>query len=161
MLVRNYRVPSDSKSNIYTITANFSAGSMSIDWIGTYENGAITETSYTSNNLSPLTAQEQIRDAAMNYLKTNHNEVAVYMQDLSWTGGMVDQGMQIGSSKYSYESFGWNVTMQYPIVQNPIYTITINYVSSVSQVHPAQNIVAWAGTWQNGTITETSYTFTP
>jgi hypothetical protein len=49
---------------------------------------------------------------------------------------------------------GWNVTIQYPIIPNPIYTITIDYTTT-------QHIVIWEGTWQNGTIEEANYSFTP
>ncbi|NLE03334.1 MAG: hypothetical protein GX638_00835 [Crenarchaeota archaeon] len=146
---------------IYTITANLSMGNMTINWVGTYENETITETSYESNNIPALTVQEQIRDEVMQYIKTNHNETEVYMQDLTWTGGVVDQGMLVGSSMYNYQSLGWNVTMQYPVTFNPVYTITINYYSPTSQVTPPQYIISWNGTWQSGTITETSYDFTP
>ena len=103
---------------------------MSIDWIGTY-NGV---TSNTSNIYRP-SAQEQIRDAAMNYLKTNHNSSCLY-QDLSWTGRMVDEHanrlIKVFIRKY------WNDNaISYST--KSIYTITINYVSSVSQVRSTEH----------------------
>jgi len=146
---------------IYKVNASYTDGDTMVTWEGTAQGPTVTETSYNSTGLVVLTIQEQVRDAVMNYIKTNHNETAVHMQDLSWTGGIVDQGMLVGSSKYNYESFGWNMTMQYPVVLDPIYTITVNYYSLLSQVSPAQNIIAWSGTWQNGTITEDNYSFTP
>jgi hypothetical protein len=77
------------------------------------------------------------------------------MQNLNWTGGNTTPVGIVGGGTYSYISDGWNVTMQFPVVPNTIYTITANYTT------PTQTIVAWQGTWQNGTITETSYKFTP
>jgi outer membrane protein assembly factor BamA len=83
------------------------------------------------------------------------------MQNFMWTGGMMSSGMMVGSSTYSYQSNGGNVTMQYPITLNPRYTITANYTSLVSEVFPPRNMIMWSGTWQNGTIAETGYSFTP
>jgi hypothetical protein len=51
--------------------------------------------------------------------------------------------------------------MQYPITLNPIYTITANYTSLISEVFPPRNMIMWSGTWQNETITETGYSFNP
>jgi hypothetical protein len=144
----------------YTVAANYSAGSISVTWEGTYKDGVVTATWYLPTNLlTPLSAQEQARDAAMTYIKTNHNEIAPYMQSFTWTGGRTTPAMILGAETYSYQSFGWNVTIQYAVVLNPLYAINATYTSPVSQITPGQVTVAWQGTWQNGTITETSYTF--
>ena len=95
--------------------------------------------------------QEQVRDEAMNYTEANHTETTPYMKNLSWTGGDVTPSGIVGASTYTYLSLGWNVTMQYPIVPDPIYTVTADYNSSGISI-------TWKGTWQNNTITETSYT---
>lgn len=101
---------------------------------------------------SPQTSiQEQARDEVMNYAEANHAETASYMQNLSWTGGDVTPSGIVGASTFTYQSLGWNVTMQYPVVPNPIYTVTADYNSSGISI-------TWKGTWQNSTITETSYT---
>jgi hypothetical protein len=101
---------------------------------------------------SPQTSiQEQTRDEVMNYVKANHAETTRYMQNLSWTGGSGTTSGIVGASTYTYLSIGWNVTMQYPVVLNPIYTVTADYNSSGISI-------TWKGTWQNNTITETSYT---
>ena len=120
-----------------------------------------TPTSITTptpdSSATPVTlTEEQVRDATMTYIKTSHNETASYVQTFAWTGGRVDTGF-LGAELYSYQSQGWNVTLQYPVVPNPIYTVTADYISPVSQVTPAEKIVTWLGTWQNGTISETSY----
>ena len=148
----------------YTVTANYSSGYASVAWQGTYQDQTFTETSYISNinNLpTQLSIQEQVRDAIMVYIEANHNETAQYMQNLNWTGGRATPAMIVGSETYIYQTIGWNVTMQYPVVLDPIYTVTAKYTSPVSQITPEQLIVDWQGTWQNGTIIETSYTFNP
>ncbi|MCW4010114.1 MAG: zinc-ribbon domain-containing protein [Candidatus Bathyarchaeota archaeon] len=100
--------------------------------------------------------QEQIRDAAMTYIKTNHPETAQFMDNLSWTGGRVDRGMIVGSELYTYLSGGWNFTMTYPVIPNPIYSITADYQTQETGI-PYR--VIWEGTWQNSTITEKNYVF--
>jgi hypothetical protein len=146
---------------IYTITANYSATDILISWEGTCENRTMRETNYTFSDTRGFSTQERVREAVMDYIKTNHVETAPYMQTLMWTGARMPQGMILGSETYTYESYGWNVTMRYPVYPNPIYTITVSYISLISQITPQKDIIAWQGTWQNGTITETNYTFTP
>jgi hypothetical protein len=98
----------------------------------------------------------------MIYLKNNHNETAQFMQNLSyghnlnWTGGRVDRGLIVGAELYTYISGGWNVTMTYPVIPNPIYTLTVDY-SSPSLGIPYR--VIWTGTWQDGVVIETSSQF--
>jgi hypothetical protein len=94
--------------------------------------------------------QEQVRDATMTYVRINHPETAQCMKSLSWTGGNITPKGVVGGATYSCTSDGWNVTMQYPVVPNALYSITANYVAPSAHV-------ACQGTWQNGTITETSY----
>jgi hypothetical protein len=47
------------------------------------------------------------------------------------------------------------VTIQYPVVLNPIYTVNATYSSPANVGNP----ITWQGTLQNGTVTETAYTF--
>ncbi len=114
---------------------------------------------------TPMTQpQVQARDDAMLYIRTHHIETAQFITSLLWEGGRIDTGL-LGSEKYIYTNLksiigGWSVTIQYPIVLNPIYTINVTYTSPVSQITPEQAIIAWQGTWQNGNINETSYTNT-
>jgi hypothetical protein len=142
---------------IYTITANYSqTGVLSpkyVTWTGTGQSATIVENSYDSNLLS---TQEQARNDVMAYIKAAHNETAQFMQDLSWTGGRVDQGLLVGSDLYTYISGGWNVTMRNPVVPNPIYTVTADYKAPGTGI-PYR--VIWEGTWQNGIITEIVYAF--
>ncbi len=105
---------------------------------------------------------EQVRDMTMAYIKAHHNETAQYMQSFSWTGGDITPEGLVGGQWYSYQSAGWNITIQYPVALPPgaitIYSVTANYTS---QVTPGEVIVSWQGTLQNGIITETAYTFNP
>ena len=100
-----------------------------------------------------VTGQEQVRDAAMSYIQTNHPQTAQLMTNLAWTGGRQVTGL-VGAETYSYNSTDWAVIIEYPVVPNPIYTINATYSS-------ADLAVAWQGTYQNGSITEANYTYTP
>ena len=143
----------------YTITANYSDGTCIFDWTGTYHNGVMTQTSSSDTGAQTMLTQEQIRDLTMQYLMAYHNQTTQYMHGLSWTGGHMNMGMMVGSETYSYQSSGWNVTMQYPVVPTPIYTITAEYTPM--EMHSTDYMVTWQGTLQNGTITQTNYTYHP
>ncbi len=112
-----------------------------------------------ANQANPLMPQtlppEQIRDQIINHIRISHPETASLMSSLNWMGGRQDTGL-VGAETYIYNSTsGWNVTIQYPVVPNPIYAINATYTS-------ANMSVDWYGTIEsNGIITETSYTHTP
>jgi hypothetical protein len=99
--------------------------------------------------------QEKVRDHIMLYIKTNHPETAQFIRDLIWSGGEVPLNL-VGSSTYSYYSNGWNLTMTYPVVQNPIYKVIADYSAPHTGI-PYR--VIWEGTWQLETIKENNYTF--
>jgi hypothetical protein len=107
-----------------------------------------------------LSTQEQVREDAMAYIKTNHPETEQFMGNLEWTGGKVTSEGLLGAEKYTYTSQGWNVTISYPVVLNPIYTVIADYSATAenSGVSIPYRVV-WEGKWDNGTITETSYDF--
>lgn len=130
-------------------------GDGGFSWIGTCIDDVITETSCNLPADTTLT-QEQARDLTLQYINAYHNETLLYMHDLSWMGGRMNQGMMVGSETYSYQSTGWNVTMQYPVVPNPIYNITADY--TLTGDTPA---MMWQGTLQNGAITQTNYSYHP
>jgi hypothetical protein len=100
---------------------------------------------------------EQICDAVMCYIETNHPETAQFMDDLVWAGGREDTGL-LGAETYNFESQGWKVTISYPVVANPIYDITANY-SVPSGMISIPYAVIWEGTWEKGTVTETNFVF--
>jgi|GEM_PF-676766 len=142
---------------LYSVNASFWEDDVIIEWQGTYQDGVITETSFIE-----FLSQSMIRDAVMAYIRTNHGETALYMQGLNWTGGRVDTGL-LGAEKYVYETAHgaiggqwWTIEIAYPVVPNPIYTVKANYTQTgVSS--PCS--ITWEGTWQNGAIAETNYTF--
>lgn len=100
------------------------------------------------------TVQEQVRDAAIAYIQTNHTEAAQFLTDLSWSGGRATAEGLLGAETYIYTSGGWNVTIKYPVIPNPVYTINATYTSG-------NTAIDWQGTYENDVITETSYTYTP
>ena len=95
----------------------------------------------------------------MQYLTAYHNQTVPYMHGLSWTGGRMTPMGMMGSETYIYQSSGWNVTMQYPVVPNTVYTIMAQYTPM--NVYSGAVLITWRGTLQNGTITETAYNFNP
>lgn len=118
---------------------------------------------YTNNPLNPVatptptpeaSAQEQARDGAINYIQTNHADTAPLFASLSWTGGRTTPESIVGAETYTYTSGSWTLTVQYPVIPNPVYTINATYTSGTTAVD-------WQGTYENSTITETSYTYTP
>ncbi len=118
--------------------------------------GGIIYVTNQPNQSTPETPPtEQIRNQIIDNIKTNHPETAPTMSNLNWAGGRQDTGL-VGAETYVYNSTnGWTVTIQYPVVPNPIYTITATYASG-------NMAVDWQGTIEsNGIITETTYTYTP
>jgi hypothetical protein len=150
---------------IYSITANYTSSNMTVAWTGTYQNGTLTETGNAINvTYEVVLTQEQVRDLTMDYISTNHPQTAQYMNSHTWTGGRTTPEGIMGAETYSYQNSGWNVTMQYPVVPNPIFSIKVEYApiqSYYSQASSSSAIVSWQGTMQNGTITETAYHFNP
>jgi len=100
--------------------------------------------------------QEKIRDSVMSFIKSNHPETAHFIEDLVWTGGRVTPQNFVGAETFMYYSLGWNFTLNYPVIPNPIYMIVADY-SAISIGIPYR--VIWKGTWQSEVINETSYIF--
>ena len=122
--------------------------------------GGVSWVLISSNAAPELSVQGQVRDDVMTFIKTNHTETAQFMNNLAWTGGRTTPQGILGAETYRYLSLGWNVTITYPVVPNPIYTITADY--SATSANSGASIpyrVTWQGSWENGTITETSYDF--
>lgn len=149
------------EKSIYKISVNYSSDGCVFDWVGTYQDGLISETSNTINNVPQLGLdQEQIRDLISLYIQAYHNQTEPYMQSLTWIGGKITPMGMIGSELYSYQSSGWNVTMQYPVTPNPIYTIDAQY-KPMQYWNTGDVLISWQGKLQNGIITETAYKFNP
>jgi hypothetical protein len=152
-----YKVYPVIPNPVYTVRAKYSqAGVLStymVAWEGTWQNGTVTETSCVDN---VPTRQEQVRDSVMAYIENKHNETGQFMVNLNWTGGRVDRGLIVGAELYVYISGGWNVTMTYPVVPNPLYRVTADYQAPGTAI-PYR--VIWTGTWHDDVITEDSYEF--
>jgi hypothetical protein len=141
---------------VYTINVNYSSADWAIRWVGSYHMGILDETTSTiSNNTQIALTQPQIRDLMMQYLNAYHNQSSPFMHNMMWTGGRMNMGMMVGSDKYSYQSTGWNMTVQNPVVPTPVYTITIKYVPP--DMHTGDPVITWEGTLHNGVITETKF----
>jgi hypothetical protein len=110
------------------------------------------------STMPKLTLREDIRDAAINYIRANHDDAAPFLNsfNLAWTGGRIDTGL-LGGETYKYQSPDWTVTLQYPVVPNPRYSITAEYSAQSSSGNLGiPYSITWTGTWQNGII-ETNY----
>ncbi len=140
----------------YTITANYTRGIMTITWVATYQSGTFTEVKYTTDYGTVATTEEQVRDVTINYIASKHSEILPYMPPFSWSGGLQDNGI-VGSALYRYQNEGWTVTIQYPIVENPVYNVNATYISPTTR----STIINWQGLWENGAVVENAYTFTP
>lgn len=108
----------------------------------------------TATPTPELTAQEQARDAAITYIQTNHAQTASLLADLSWTGGRATPEGLVGGETYVYTSGNWNLTVQYPVIPNPTYTINATYAAGTTSVD-------WQGTCSDNHITEVSYIYSP
>lgn len=144
---------------LYTISIDYSFRDVTINWNGTYQEGALSETSHEIINLNPEIAltQEHIRYLAIAYTKTFHNETSTLMPNLIWTGGRTTAEGLVGSETYTYQSSGWTVTIQYPVVLKPVYSVTVEYTTM--ELHESTATVTWKGTIENGIIRETAYSY--
>jgi hypothetical protein len=79
------------------------------------------------------------------------------LNDLNWSGGRVETGL-LGSETYLYESHGLQVTIQNAVVLNPLYSITVHYALPQGEMGIPYNLT-WEGTLQDGTLTESAYSF--
>ena len=100
--------------------------------------------------------QEKMRDEVMDFIESTHPETAQVMKEFSWTGGRVTLTNLLGAETYMYYSQGWNVTLRYPVVPNPLYTIIADYSAPFLGI-PYR--IIWQGTVRDSMITETSYVF--
>jgi hypothetical protein len=103
-----------------------------------------------------LSEQEMIRDLVMNYIKSNHPEIAQFFNNLVWTGGRVTPPNVVGAETYIYYARGWNFTLTYPVVPQPVYKVIADY--SAPDVGIPYRVI-WKGTWYNQIINETDFVF--
>ena len=93
---------------------------------------------------------ESARDTAINYSLQAHEELDALSVPDSWEMENLTPGL-LGASNLQYIGGGWTVTVSYPVVLEPTYTIEVEYAGEDS--------FQWTGTVnQNWTVTETSFT---
>lgn len=143
---------------VCSVKLDYSKADVIIRWIGSYQNGVFCEANATTNMIVSDLSENGIRDLTMMFLKVYHNNTSPYMQNMMpWTGGQMDMDMMVGSIKYNYQSSGWNINIQNPVVPNPPYTITAVYVPSGMQ----HAMITWEGILENGVMTQNSYAYKP
>jgi len=93
---------------------------------------------------------EFARDTAIDYILQTHQEIGTLPVPSSWETQNLTPGL-LGASNLQYTNGGWTVTVSYPVVLEPTYTVDVDYTSEVS--------FQWSGTVsQNWTIAETNFT---
>ncbi len=120
---------------------------------GTTSSDNNANTNGSDSVLSPnLSAQEQVRDLGMTYLKNTKPETAPLIANISsWTGGM-DPLSPEGTIRYLYYSAdnAWSVTVDNPSNSTSNFTITGTYNSLTMYV-------LFTETYNGGTFKLTSY----
>ena len=108
------------------------------------QNGTVPE----SQNETPE-PPEVARDKAVEYVLQAHEELVSIQAPSEWEMRNLSPGL-LGASNIQYTSGGWNVTVSYPVVLSPTYTVEVNYTGDLS--------FKWAGTVdQNWTVAETDF----
>jgi uncharacterized protein (UPF0333 family) len=107
----------------------------------------------TPSTTPEVATQETVRDAAMQKIASDHEDIAPLTENLQWTGGRQETGL-VGSETYIYTAGNWNVTITNPVVLDPIYTISAVYTDTANNV-----TIEWKGTYQNEVVTETSFDY--
>ncbi len=107
-----------------------------------------------AQKVQKLELQEIIRNDAVEYIEINHPETEPLMSNFTWTGGVVETFAP--PATYIYNSNGWTVMIQEPLKDSQTYSITAEFVA------PGIGIpyhLTFAGTWLDGTVTESSFSF--
>jgi hypothetical protein len=153
---------------VYTVDANYTLGDVTLEWMGFCQDSTAIEQGLIVYSIDlEATSAQQARDALFGSFLESHGDAYQYLDFAGWEGGRATPEGLVGSETYSYSGVmynataiyptGWTVTVQYPVVPNPIYSANITYTPSST----GQRVIDWQGNWQNGTVTETSYSITP
>jgi hypothetical protein len=93
---------------------------------------------------------EFARDTAITYILQAHEELGTPQVPLSWETENLTPGL-LGASNLQYTGNGWTVTVSYPVVLEPTYTVEIDYTGEVG--------FQWTGTVsQDWNVAETNFT---
>lgn len=102
---------------------------------------------------SGLVSPESARDAAIQYIVENYPELADLAVTSEWAfTDLTPEGM-LGASTYRYMGLGWNVTVRFMVVLEPVYTVTV--------VHSGDVEFTWEGTVESSGVTELSTSLSP
>ncbi len=93
---------------------------------------------------------ESARDTAIAYILQAHEEVGAPQVPTSWEMENLTPGL-LGASNLQYTADGWTVTVSYPVVLEPTYTVDVDYSGEVC--------FQWTGTVsQTWDVAETNFT---
>jgi len=93
---------------------------------------------------------EFARDTAIEYIVQTHEELGALPVPSSWETQNLTPGL-FGASNLQYTADGWNITVSYPVVLEPTYTVDVDYTGEFS--------FQWTGTVsQDWNVTETNFT---
>jgi len=93
---------------------------------------------------------EFARDTAIDYILQTHEEVGALSVPSSWETQNLTPGL-LGASNLQYTGDGWTVTVSYPVVLEPTYTVEVEYTGEAS--------FQWTGTVsQDWNVAETNFT---
>jgi hypothetical protein len=93
---------------------------------------------------------EFARDTTITYILEANEEVGAPQVPASWEMENLTPGL-LGASNLQYTADGWTVTVSYPVVLEPTYTVAVEYTGEVC--------FQWAGTVsQTWVVAETNFT---
>jgi hypothetical protein len=93
---------------------------------------------------------EFARDTAIDYILQTREEVGTLHVPSSWEMQNLTPGL-LGASNLQYTGDRWTVTVSYPVVLEPKYTVEVEYTGEYS--------FQWAGTVsQDRNVAETNFT---
>lgn len=93
---------------------------------------------------------EFARDTAITYILQAHEELGALQVPASWEMENLTPGL-LGASNLQYTADGWTVTVSYPVVLEPTYTVDVEYTGEVC--------FQWTGTVsQAWVVAETNFT---
>jgi hypothetical protein len=103
---------------------------------------------------SELLPPEMAKDLAIEYILENYPELGTITVPVVWDIEDLTPTGLLGASKLQFVGDGWTVNVTYPVVMNPVYTISIRYSGDVG--------FTWEGTvGQDGNVEEISMSIKP
>jgi hypothetical protein len=91
---------------------------------------------------------EENRNSVMSYIRDHHPTTARFIGDIVWIGIDITPFGLVGITTYQYLGRGWNVTISWAVIANPIFEVT------AKNRHEG---ITWTGTVYDGVVNETNY----